>query len=219
MTNMEYVSSLIKDTDIIYIDTSALMNVDRLGIFINNIQNLLLLEDKKMVVQHEVWMELLRHAEGGDTEKRDIALKVLEILCKYRKFFYITDSKSDQYDFMKVFADSRLLAELTTNKATSKQLLITNDRDLGQDAYNLNSLESCKGYTIKVCYLNRFGELHRCDCTKENKLHTDGPKVVIKEVVKTVVKKEPYSWITKTKVLSATLLIGVVIGRKCKIIL
>lgn len=83
--------------------------------------------------------------------------------------------------------------------------------------YNLNSLESCKGYTIKVCYLNRFGELHRCDCTKENKLHTDGPRVVIKEVVKPVVKKEPYSWITKAIVPSATLLIGVVIGRRLKI--
>ena len=217
MTNMEYVSSLIKDTDIIYIDTSALMNTDQLEIFINNIQSLLILKSKKLVVQHEVWMELQRHVEGDDTEKKDIAHKVLEILYKYRKIFYITDSKSDQYDFMKVFADSRLLAELTTNKAASKQLLITNDRDLGHDAYNLNSLESCKGYTIKVCYLNRFGELHRCDCTKENKLHTDGPRVVIKEVVKPVVKKEPYSWITKAIVPSATLLIGVVIGRRLKI--
>lgn len=219
MTNMEYVSSLIKDTDIIYIDTSALMNTDQLEIFINNIQNLLILESKKLVVQHEVWMELQRHVEGGDTEKKDIALKALEILCKYGEIFSITDSKSDQYNFRKVFADSRLLAELTTNKAASKQLLITNDRELGHDAYNLNSLESCKGYTIKVCYLNRFGELHRCDCTKENKLHTDGPRVVIKEVVKPVVKKEPYSWITKAIVPSAAFLIGAVIGKKCKIIL
>ena len=122
MTNMEYVSSLIKDTDIIYIDTSALMNTDQLEIFINNIQSFLILESKKLVVQHEVWMELQRHVEGDDTEKKDIAHKVLEILYKYRKIFYITDSKSDQYDFMKVFADSRLLAELTTNKAASLRL-------------------------------------------------------------------------------------------------
>ena len=46
MTNMEYVSSLIKDTDIIYIDTSALMNTDQLEIFINNIQSFLILETK-----------------------------------------------------------------------------------------------------------------------------------------------------------------------------
>lgn len=72
-------------------------------------------------------------------------------------------------------------------------------------------------FEVNLLQSSRFGELHRCDCTKENKLHTDGPRVVIKEVVKPVVKKEPYSWITKAIVPSATLLIGVVIGRRLKI--
>lgn len=86
MTNMEYVSSLIKDTDIIYIDTSALMNTDQLEIFINNIQSLLILESKKLVVQHEVWMELQRHVEGDDTEKRILHTRFWRYYISIEKF-------------------------------------------------------------------------------------------------------------------------------------
>ena len=54
----------------------------------------------------------------------------------------------------KAFADAKLLTELTENKSERKQLSITNDKKPGQDAYDLNNLESCKGHQINVCFIN-----------------------------------------------------------------
>ena len=37
--------------------------------------------------------------------------------------------------------------------------------NLGQDAFELNNQGSCRGYRIMVCFINRFGELRKCECT------------------------------------------------------
>lgn len=218
MNNLEYVTSLIKTNDRIYIDTSALMNVEELEILAENIQEILVSEEKKIIVPRPVCMELVRHFESSDERKRNIALKVFDVFCKYDRVFSVQNSEIEDTDIMKVFADAKLLAELTENKSSCKQLLITNDRKLGHDAYDLNKLESCKGHIIKVCYLNKFGELHRCECVKEEQTATQcsEPQIVTKEVVKVVtVKEKPDSddWIAKVAVPLATMVVGFVAGK------
>lgn len=218
MNNLEYVTSLIKSNDRIYIDTSALMNVEELELMANNIQGVLASEEKKIIVPRAVCMELVRHLESSDERKKSIVLKVFNVFCKYDHVFSVQNSEIGDTDIMKAFADAKLLAELTENKSSCKQLLITNDRKLGHDAYDLNKLESCKGHTIKVCYLNKFGELHRCECVKEEQTVTQSaePQIVTKEVVKVVtIKEKPASdaWITKVAVPVATMVAGFVAGK------
>lgn len=218
MNNLEYVTSLIKSNDRIYIDTSALMNVEELELMAENIQGILLSEEKKIIVPRAVCMELVRHFESSDERKRCIALKVFDVFCKYDHVFSVQNSEIEDTDIMKVFADAKLLAELTENKSTCKQLLITNDRKLGHDAYDLNKLESCKGHTIKVCYLNKLGELHRCECVKEERTATQcpEPQIVTKEVVKVVTVKEKSdddTWIAKVAIPVATMAVGFVVGK------
>lgn len=218
MTNLEYVTTLIKSNDKIYIDTSALMNVSELALLLQNIQGTLQAEGKYIIVPCVVWLELVRHMEGSDERKRGIALKVFDLLHRYEEIFAVQNTDLDKADFAKAFADAKLLAELTENKSSCKQLLITNDRRLSHDAYDLNNLESCKGYTIKVCYINRFGELHRCSCVKDAQTNSTeaNPEIVIKEVVKTVTIREdaaPESWIPKVAVPVATLLLGFAMGK------
>lgn len=218
MTNLEYVTTLVKSNDKIYIDTSALMNTEEMELLVKNIQEILLAEKKQIVVPRAVCMELLRHLEGSDDRKRSIVLKVFDIFCRYEEVFFVQNSDLDNADLMRAFADAKLLAELTENRSHWKQLLITNDRKLGHDAYDLNNLESCKGHIIKVCYLNRFGELHRCDCVKDIQMQStvSEPDVVVREVVKEDTfkeGKEPDSWVTKVIVPVTTLLLGFAAGK------
>lgn len=218
MNNLEYVTSLIKSNDRIYIDTSALMNVEELELMAENIQEILVSEKKRIIVPRAVCMELVRHFESSDERKKSIALKVFDVFCKYDRVFSVQNSEIGDTDIMKVFADAKLLAELTENKSRCKQLLITNDRKLGHDAYDLNRLESCKGHTIKVCYLNKFGELHRCECVKaeQTAMQSSEPQIVTKEVIKVVtVKEKPDSdtWITKVAVPVATMVAGYIAGK------
>jgi hypothetical protein len=193
------------------------MNVEELELFTNNIQEILMLEGKQIIVPRVVCMELLRHFAGADDRKKKIAVEVFDVLCRHEKIFCVQNTDIGDVDLMKAFADVKLLAELTENKSSCSQLLITNDRKLSRDAYDLNNLESCKGHSIKVCYLNHFGELHRCECVKEAQRQSVStePKKVVKEVVKveTQKEKEPYSWIFRVGVPAAILLMGFTAGK------
>ena len=53
------------------------------------------------------------------------------------------------------------ILEYNKSKTDYKQLLITNDKNLCIDAFNLNTLNSCKGQQIMVCYINKNGKLHK----------------------------------------------------------
>lgn len=218
MTNLEYVTSLIKSNDKIYIDTSALMKTEELDLLVKNIQWILYAEGKQIIVSREVCMELARHLESSNERKRNLVIKVIDVFCKYKDVFSVQNKDINNEDFFKAFADAKLLAELTENKSSWKQLLITNDRSLSHDAYDLNYLESCKGHHIQVCYLNRFGELHKCDCVKDAQiqLKVSEPEVITKEVVKVVTvkeDKEPDSWLPQVIVPIATFLVGYAVGK------
>ena len=170
MTNKEYVENLLNRNDLIYIDTSTLMNESDLQLFIENYENIFLQKEKEIIVPAVVWQELRQHINSNacNGEKCRKATAAIKIIQNHRNLFRLEEDNASPYDSRMAFADSIILGRLLMECIYGKQLLITNDRRLSIDAYELNTQESFRGQLICVCYINSRGELHRCDCTKED---------------------------------------------------
>ncbi len=150
MGNVEYVKMLLKSAELIYIDTSTVMNVERFESFVYKVRDVLIEMRKKIIVSETVCLELTRLIDVE--EKQEYVLKNFEILNDNADIFDVRNTALRKADVLDAFADSKLLAELLENMVNQRQLLITNDRNLGSDAYNLNSMDSCKGKTIVNSY-------------------------------------------------------------------
>lgn len=83
-----------------------------------------------------------------------------------KAIFQVENAPLTEEEIAHAFADAQLLAELTLHRSDYNQLLITNDRKLICDAYDLNQQRSCKGRKVLVCYINWCGELQCCDCAR-----------------------------------------------------
>ena len=165
MVAKDYISAMVNANSIIYIDTASLMDITELRRFIENGEDILREKNRRIVVPQAVCLELVRHLSSRNQEKQEKALQVLELLNMYQDIFDVHNKGLNEDDIYAVFADAEILAELTRNKKYFGQLLITNDRALGQDAFELNNQGSCRGHQIMVCFINRWGELRKCDCT------------------------------------------------------
>lgn len=167
MNSQDYIKTMIQNNGRIYIDTATLMEVEWMKLFIINCEEIIIKEKKKIIVPKAVCLELAKHIESADARKSHAALEAIGILSQNQNLFDVQNEAMTEQEIVKVFADCQILSELTLNKRDGGQLLITNDRKLSRDAYNLNELESYKGYRIMVCYLNKYGELHMCQCVKD----------------------------------------------------
>lgn len=161
MTNTEYVKSLITTNDIIYIDTSSLMNVSSFEDFIEHYIDIFINQSKKITVTREVCLEIVKHLSSRCLEKQVKAKRVIEIFKKHQNIFIFEDENLNHLEADIAFADSELLSRITKGRPNFRQLLITNDKNLSVDAYNLNSLNSCNGQRIMVCYINESGKLNK----------------------------------------------------------
>ena len=161
MTNLEYVNSLIGFNDIIYIDTSSLMNVEELRKFLESYSQIFIENNKRILVTREVCLEIVKHLRSKMESKQYKAQKVIEIFKEYYELFIFEDNNLNNIEANSAFADSELLSRITRGKTKFRQLLITNDKKLSVDTYNLNNLNSCFGEKISVCYISQDGLLHR----------------------------------------------------------
>lgn len=166
MTNTEYLTTMANINDRIYIDTASLMNADYLQQFVENAEPVFTAASKRITIPTAVRSELGKHISSSDIVKREAALEALSIIRQHRNLFDIADDELSEEAIAKVFADAELLAELMIYKKEGNQLLITNDRKLSSDAYELNKQQSCLGHRINVCHITRFGFLQICDCVK-----------------------------------------------------
>lgn len=203
MYTSNYTLSQIATADKIYIDTSALMNSEELEILVKRIRIPLMQDEKKILVSRAVCLELARHLESVDDRKQQLALQAFEVLSANQEVFELENRDLSSQEVFKAFADAELLVTLTEKRSDYKQLLITNDKKLGHDAYDLNNLESCRGHQVRVCYINRAGELHACEkaCREEAKSPEPEVKEVVREVIKEVKVTEPQKkapWYSKT---------------------
>lgn len=165
MTNTQYIEKILASVERIIVDTSTLMTRGFQQFIINN-QERLLAEKKKIIVPNAVYSELARHVKSTNPEKSGLAMATVELLALNKEIFQVKNTPLTEEEIAHAFADAQLLADLTLHRSDCNQLLITNDRKLSCDAYDLNQQQSCKGRRVLVCYINRSGELQCCDCAR-----------------------------------------------------
>lgn len=163
--NNLYLEKMITDSEVT-IDTASILNPG-FGSFVSRNAELLRGAGAKIFIPKEVRMEFIRHFSSPNAEQAHCANIALETLSEYSDIFFVEPGTINDEDVMKAFADRVILSELNVKRGTASQLLITNDKSLASDAYQLNNQLSCKGHRVKVCYLDDFGNLCRCACTKE----------------------------------------------------
>ncbi|HEL1557172.1 hypothetical protein HO875_08130 [Streptococcus suis] len=190
MTNKEYVQTLLIANDIIYIDTSSLMNVTAFENFIENYFEIFMEHSKQIIVTREVCLEIVKHLSSQNVGKQDIAKRVIAIFKEYENIFIFEDENLNDVEANIAFADSELLSRMTRDRSNFRQLLITNDKNLSIDAYNLNSLNSCKGQRIMVCYINKNGKLNKGDTGNMERLSNEKNMSEVHMEVSTEEKKE-----------------------------
>lgn len=196
MVAKDYIGAMVYSNEIIYIDTASLMNVKELDRFIRNSEDILLSENRKIVVPKAVCLELVRHLGSDNREKQEMAMRVLEIIKEHSDVFDVHNNELNEDESFRAFADAEILAELTRNKQYCGQLLITNDRALSEDAYSLNNQGSCRGHQIMVCFINRLGELRKCECTKVSSKEIDKEETG-EEPVRIIIRNEAASSVQK----------------------
>ena len=87
MTNLEYVNSIIRSNDMIYIDTSSLMNVMELRKFLESYYQIFVDYNKRIIVTREVCLEIYRHLISKVETKQYKSQKVIEVLKQYKEIF------------------------------------------------------------------------------------------------------------------------------------
>lgn len=167
MTNTQYTEKIIFSVDRIWVDTSTLMSRGFHQFILNNKERFLSAE-KRLIVPKAVYSELARHVSSNDPDKSDLAMAAVELLSMNKDVFHVENVPLTEEEIAHAFADAQLLSELTLHKSNCNQLLITNDRKLSCDAFDLNQQQSCKGRKILVCYINWYGEMQCCECARAN---------------------------------------------------
>lgn len=166
MTNTEYLAAMAQANDRIYIDTASIMNAEWFRQFAENATPIFQAAHKRITIATAVRSELCRHMESADSRKQEDALAAMNVISQHKELFNTAGGELDDEEIARAFADAELLAELMIFKKEGNQLLITNDRKLSSDAFELNQQQSNHGYRINVCHINRFGFLQMCDCVK-----------------------------------------------------
>lgn len=141
MTNTQYIDKILSSVERILVDTSTLMT-NGFQQFICNNKDRLLADGKEIIVPKAVYTELARHMESTDSEKSELAMAAIELMALNKNVFQIENTTLTEEDIAHAFADAQLLSELTLHRSDYNQLLITNDRKLSCDAFDLNQQQS-----------------------------------------------------------------------------
>lgn len=165
MTNSQYIEKIFASAERILVDTSTLMT-NGFQQFISNNKKRILTEGKKIIIPKAVYTELARHMGSEDANKCKHAMAAVDLMASNKDIFQVESASLSEDEIAHAFADAQLLSELTLHRSDYTQLLITNDRKLGRDAFDLNQQHSCKGRKVFVCYINWYGELQCCDCAR-----------------------------------------------------
>ena len=187
MTKNCFASEVFWSSQVVYIDTATLMNVGTMRKFINKYGDEIRRSGRKIRVPLSVQHELSRHLCGNDYQKSAAAMDAKILLGNNSCLFELQGvNRLDKEEINKAFADPELLATLIMNKPKESQTLITNDRKLGENAYDINSWQSCSGYAITVCYIDWNGVLCKNDRCSELSLtheqHVSSEAVMLEEV-------------------------------------
>lgn len=175
----------------IIMDTASLMEEDRVHDMVDNYKAILIKNRQSIIIPGVVYQELVRHLTSDNEQKKRKANEALKIIRNNGEIFTVESVGYTSDEVRKAFADCEILLRLTNIRATRRQLLITNDRKLSRDAYNLNQIESCSGKMVSVYYLSYNGNLCECDCHTLPQAEIQPTRIIVeKEPVYVEVKKE-----------------------------
>lgn len=177
MTSIEYIETMIRSCERIYMDTAALMDTEGLERFISNSESILKANERKIIIPKSVRSELARHLGSENHVKAALAMRAVELISQHLDLFQVENEPVTEEEIAEAFADAHILSELTLTKSACSQLLITNDKKLSADAFFLNRQQSSRGYQIRVCYINRSGELRKCECVGSSMQRVNPDKV------------------------------------------
>ena len=166
MNNTQYIEKTIASVDRILVDTSTLMT-NGFRQFISNNKQCFISGNKKIIIPKSVYTEIARHIGSDNYEKSERAMDAIELMSLNKEIFQIESVPLTDEEIAHAFADAQLLSELTLHKSNYNQLLITNDRNLSCDAFDLNQQQSYKGRKVFVCYINFLGEMWCCECARQ----------------------------------------------------
>ena len=175
------VEEVIRNSEEITMDTASLMEIDSLKRMVDKYREVFLRHGKMIIIPAVVCQELVRHLTSEIEDKREKADKALKIIRNNGEIFTVELAEYSSEEIRKAFADREILLRLSSARANRKQLLITNDRKLSRDAYNLNMMESCGGKTVFVCYLTFCGDLCRCDYSTKNLSESEATRIIVKK--------------------------------------
>lgn len=143
----------------IYIDTSSLMNVSEMEKFISIYKESFEKNGKKIILLREVCLELVKHYINKDSSKHLLVSKLFSLLRDNLTIFTFEDDNLTLDEAKRSFADKDILARLTKDRTDISQILITSDKDLSWDAYQLSNSYSCRGLDVTVCDIGVDGSL------------------------------------------------------------
>lgn len=162
---MDNRSDFLQQIDFICIDTSSLMETDKLEKFIKNYDSIIKDINKKIVVQEGVVKELKKHIDSSDEGKKNKADQAYKIIAKNNQLFDLEATIDSVKNYKNYFYDKEVLKflekkiEEKISEVFITVLFITYDNSLGQDALNIfsrTSYDHGKGYVKKI---NENGEL------------------------------------------------------------
>ena len=165
MQSKSYEEYLLGRSDLIIIDTSTMMNTEAMKQFIGRGAHLFKKYGAKIIVPNAVLAELHKHRKSDNIDKRAKAEAALQMISEEGSIFSFDETFNQENNHP--FADPELLAFLIVNRSNYSQLIITNDRSLGEDAVALNGQNSNRGNRIMACYVSKDGFLSRAG--KRNK--------------------------------------------------
>ena len=105
MTSQEYIKNMICCNERIYIDTATLMEVEWLKLFVDNCREILIEEDKKIIVPKAVCFELARHMGSGNERKYQAAFAAIGIITQFADIFDVQSETIDDDEIARAFAD------------------------------------------------------------------------------------------------------------------
>ena len=208
MCKISYLEKMIHSNDIIYIDTSSVMFDDWFAEFIDNARPLLIEYQKKITIIYSVYKELEKKSKSSDLIKSQKAINSMSIINDNLDLFDILLNS----EISENFADFCLLNQLIVNRRNCRQLLITNDRTLANDAIDFNDILSVDGKYIMVCRLS-FGYLKSSDYNTQEKVFdriTENQEVQYVEKIQYVEKEK--SMFEKYFIPGLTYSLGIVTG-------
>lgn len=164
--SIDYMDFVIKGSDVIFIDTSSLLQNTSLE-FLTKLKPFLIKYSKALILPMKVYEELQKHQKN----KEDIALAKLAVVAIKQLATFQNENCLQIFGDEKIdnFADNVFNTQITRLRVNKSVLLITNDIKLGQDILKLNESKSVNGKKIFVQKVDRFGNFQRIRSEEEFK--------------------------------------------------